>query len=200
MRAHQTHPVNIEQICSFGAWWYGDYTGYVEQSWIKRLGLCWTIVARNAGAKVKEEVGNDAGDICYSSFWSPALPTMAGPDSFRSLSPSPLISTQPVFARQWRRLEDGGKIGRLIEIIMWCTSVTVVSSAPQCLSRAGRCARFHRLVPIASGRSRQLKIMYGISCFQNSAPKCWFILICFGSELCVLSFFCFAIWYGLSTH
>lgn len=42
MGAHQTHPVNIEQISSFGAWQYGDYTGYVEQSWIKWLGLCWT--------------------------------------------------------------------------------------------------------------------------------------------------------------
>lgn len=87
--------------------------------------------------KVKEEVGNDAGKGAYASFWSPALPTVEGPDSSGSHSPSLVIYTQPKSARWWRRMEDGGKIGRLIEIIMWCTLVTVVSRVPQCLSHAG---------------------------------------------------------------
>lgn len=87
------------------------------------------ITGRNEGAKVKEEVGNDAGGT-YACFWSPALPTVEGPDSSGSLSPSAVISTQPLSAWWWRRMEDGGKIGRLIEIIMWCTLVTVVSRVP----------------------------------------------------------------------
>lgn len=94
----------------------------------------------------------------YASFWSPALPTVEGPDSSGSLSPSLVISTRPLSARWWRRMEDEGKIGRLIEIIMWCTSVTVVSRVPQCLSHAGRCVSFHSLVPIMSGRIRQLEL------------------------------------------
>lgn len=32
--------------------------------------------------------------------------------------------------------------------------------------------------------------MYSISCFQIRAPKRWFILLCFGSEYCVPSHFC----------
>lgn len=76
----------------------------------------------------------------YAGFWSPALPTVEGPDSSGSLT-SYLL--QPLSARLWWRMEDGGKIGQLIEIIMWCTSVTVVSRVPQCLSHAGRCVSSH---------------------------------------------------------
>lgn len=42
------------------------------------------IIGRNEGARVKEEVGNDAGDV--AGFWSPALPTVEGPDSSGSLT------------------------------------------------------------------------------------------------------------------
>lgn len=79
----------------------------------------------------------------YASVWSPALPTVEGPDSSGSLSPSLVITSPgpyPLGGGRVRRTK--GKIGRLIEIIMWCTSVTVVSRVPQCLSHAGRCVSF----------------------------------------------------------
>lgn len=139
MGAHQTHPVNIEQICSFGARRYGDYTGYLEQSWIKWLRLHWTASYHRKKRRCHSK--RRGGMWCrgtYASFWSPALPTAEGPDSSGSLSPSLAISARPLSARWRRRMEDRGKMGRLIEIIMWCTSVTVVSRVPRCLSHAGR--------------------------------------------------------------
>lgn len=105
MGAHQTHPVNIEQICSFGAWRYGDYTGYVEQSWIKRLGLCWNTKLSLEETKVpelKKRWGVVLG--MYAGFWSPALPTMEGPDSSGSLT-----SYLPAASICSAVAEDGGR-------------------------------------------------------------------------------------------
>lgn len=64
----------------------------------------------------------------YARSGIPALPTVKGSDSSGSLSPSPVISTQSLSARwRWRIEDEGGEKGWLIEIIMWCAFVTVVS-------------------------------------------------------------------------
>lgn len=55
------------------------------------------------------------------------------------LGHSRVISTLLLSARLWQGMEDEGKIGRLIEIIIRRTSMTVVSRVAQCLSHAGRC-------------------------------------------------------------
>lgn len=74
MGAHQTHPVNIEQICSLE---HGDMG--ITLFMCSRAGSSgWgcaelqAIVRRNEDAKVKEEAGNDAGDICLLLEPSPA--------------------------------------------------------------------------------------------------------------------------------
>lgn len=93
------------------------------------------IIGRNKGARVKEEVGNDAGDICLRREPSPAHSGRG----LTVLGHSLVISTLLLSARLWQGMEDEGKIGRLIEIIIRRTSVTVVSRVAQCLSHAGRC-------------------------------------------------------------
>lgn len=119
MGTHQTHPVNIEQICSFWARRYGDYFGYVEQSWIKWLGLVLcgggspsscsssrAMIGRNWGARVKEEVGNDAGDTCKLLEPSPAHCGAGLTVLGHSLVISTLLLIAPCRGRGWRGRES----------------------------------------------------------------------------------------------
>lgn len=109
--------------------------------------LCGAELDQTAGARLNSELSSEETKVpelkkrwgmmpgTRAGFWSPALPMWRG---LTVLGHSLVISPQPLSARLRRRMEDGGKIGQLIEIIMWCTLVTVVSRVPQCLSQAGR--------------------------------------------------------------
>lgn len=124
----------------------------------------------------------------YASFWSPALPTVEGPDSSGSLTsylhPAPICLVVA---------EDGGR--RENRAAYWDNNVVYIGdsckpSATVLKPRRAMCELFASLFKSWVGVSASSSLMYGISCFRIRAPKCWFILICFGSEFCVLSYFC----------
>lgn len=176
MGAHQTRPVNIEQMCSFGARRYGDYIGCVEESWIKWLGWRSAVTGTTGGARVKKRKrwGMIQRDIC-SLFLEPCPAHRVETWQF--------WVTRAVTTAAWRRrrMEGGGKIGRLIEIITAGTRVTVVIWAAQRLNQARRRWRAssnHEWAKLpAQALQNGIPGLFSkriIYLFERRAPKCFF--------------------------
>lgn len=145
------------------------------------------ITGRNEGAKVKEEAGNDAGDICLLLEPSPAH--CGGAWQFWvTLSVCSYLHPAPICLVV---AEDGGR--RENRAAYWDNNVVYIGDSCKPSAIVLKPCRAMCELSLACSSHEWANppgLMYGISCFQNRAPKCWFILICFGSEFCGFSFSC----------